>query len=113
LNASNRVKAFLCVCNVSVSSFASGWLGALSACVSLFLSPLTVAVCNRKSTRLTAVMGGLVAALGFLFTSFASQFHQLFLSYGILVGKCCLPLPLRTTARNAEVGYLQVWAWAW
>ncbi len=36
--------------------------------------------------RLTAVMGGLVTALGCLFTSFASQFHQLFLSYGIMMG---------------------------
>ncbi len=31
-------------------------------------------------------MGGLVTALGCLFTSFASQFHQLFLSYGIMMG---------------------------
>jgi hypothetical protein len=31
-------------------------------------------------------MGGLVTALGCLFTSFASQFHQLFFSYGIMIG---------------------------
>jgi len=31
-------------------------------------------------------MGGLVAALGCLFTSFATQFHQLFLSYGVMIG---------------------------
>ena len=66
--------------------FIPGWLGALSASLSLFLSPLTVGICRRKSTRLTAVLGGLVAALGCLFTSFASQFHQLFLSYGIMIG---------------------------
>ena len=66
--------------------FFPGWLGALSASISLFLSPLTVGICRRKSTRLTAVLGGLVAALGCLFTSFASQFHQLFLSYGIMIG---------------------------
>lgn len=59
-----------------------GWLGALSTAVALFISPVTVACCLRKSTRVTAVMGGLVAALGCLFTSFASQFHQLFFSYG-------------------------------
>lgn len=55
--------------------------------MSLFASPVIIAFCRRKSTRLTAVMGGLVTALGCLFTSFASQFHQLFLSYGLVVGR--------------------------
>uniref|UniRef100_A0A182N0Z2 Major facilitator superfamily (MFS) profile domain-containing protein n=1 Tax=Anopheles dirus TaxID=7168 RepID=A0A182N0Z2_9DIPT len=64
----------------------AGWLGALSTAVALFISPITIAVCKRKSTRLTAVIGGLVTALGCLFTSFASQFHQLFFSYGAVVG---------------------------
>lgn len=64
----------------------TGWLGALSTSVSLFISPITIAFCRRKSTRLTAVMGGLVTALGCLFTSFAGQFHQLFFSYGAVVG---------------------------
>ena len=54
--------------------------------VSLFVSPIIIGFCRRKSTRLTAVMGGLVTALGCLFTSFASQFHQLFLSYGAMIG---------------------------
>ena len=54
--------------------------------VSLFMSPLTVAVCKRKSTRITAVVGGLILSLGCLFTSFASQFHQIIFSYGLVVG---------------------------
>ena len=61
--------------------------------ISLLISPLTIALCRRKSTRLTAVMGGLITALGCLFTSFASQFHQLFLSYGILAGNLDLKYP--------------------
>ncbi|XP_076307706.1 monocarboxylate transporter 10-like isoform X2 [Tachypleus tridentatus] len=61
-------------------------MGAFSTCVALFLSPVVVAICRRKSTRLLAVLGGLITALGCLFTSFASQFHQLFVSYGIFVG---------------------------
>ncbi|CAH0720019.1 unnamed protein product, partial [Brenthis ino] len=64
----------------------AGCLGAISAGVALALSPVTVALCVRKSTRVTAVVGGLVAALGCLFTSFATQFHQLFFSYGTVVG---------------------------
>ena len=55
--------------------------------LSWLLSPLTIAICRRKSTRLTAVLGGLVAALGLLFTSFASRFHQLFISYGTIFGE--------------------------
>ena len=51
------------------------------------MSPLVIAICRRKSTRVTAVIGGLVTALGCLFTSFASQFHQLFFSYGAIIGK--------------------------
>ncbi|XP_067126098.1 monocarboxylate transporter 10-like isoform X1 [Centruroides vittatus] len=61
-------------------------LGAMSTSVTLFLSPVIIAVCRRKSTRLLAVLGGLVTTLGYLFTSFASQFHQLYFSYGIVVG---------------------------
>ncbi|XP_018332376.1 monocarboxylate transporter 12-like isoform X2 [Agrilus planipennis] len=63
-----------------------GWLGAMSTGVALLISPVTIAFCRRKSTRVTAVMGGLVTALGCLFTSFATQFHQLFFSYGTVVG---------------------------
>ncbi|XP_068633963.1 monocarboxylate transporter 2-like [Battus philenor] len=66
--------------------YSYGCLGALSVGVALALSPVTVALCVRKSTRVTAVVGGLVAALGCLFTSFATQFHQLFFSYGTVVG---------------------------
>ncbi|PSN45283.1 hypothetical protein C0J52_17530 [Blattella germanica] len=66
--------------------FSAGWLGALSTAVALLVSPVTIAFCRRKSTRVTAVLGGLVTALGCLFTSFASQFHQLFFSYGTVIG---------------------------
>ncbi|XP_077541425.1 monocarboxylate transporter 10-like isoform X2 [Haemaphysalis longicornis] len=61
-------------------------LGAVSTAMALFLSPAVVGACRRKSTRMVAVLGGLVAALGCLFSSFASQFHQLFFSYGIVLG---------------------------
>ncbi|XP_075751680.1 monocarboxylate transporter 10 isoform X2 [Rhipicephalus microplus] len=68
------------------SPMASVCLGAVSTAVALFLSPAVVGACRRKSTRLVAVLGGLVAALGCLFSSFASQFHQLFISYGLVLG---------------------------
>ncbi|XP_058452063.1 uncharacterized protein LOC131430851 isoform X1 [Malaya genurostris] len=64
----------------------AGWLGAASWSVSLFAAVIVVALCRRKSTRLTAVLGGLVLALGILFTSFATQLHQVAFSYGVIVG---------------------------
>ncbi|RZB40804.1 monocarboxylate transporter 2, partial [Asbolus verrucosus] len=62
------------------------WLGALCLCISFLTAPLIVAVCRRKSTRLAAAFGGLVTALACLFTSFAVQFHQALLSYGLVLG---------------------------
>merc|ERR1740129_2563850 len=64
----------------------SGWLGAMSMSVSFLISPIVIGFCRRKSTRLTAVVGGLVAALGCLFTSFATRLQQVFFSYGLLLG---------------------------
>ncbi|XP_062547904.1 monocarboxylate transporter 2-like isoform X1 [Armigeres subalbatus] len=64
----------------------AGWLGAASWAMSLFAATIVVALCRRKSTRLTAVLGGLVCALGILFTSFATQMHQVAFSYGVIVG---------------------------
>ena len=67
----------------------TGWLGSLSPSITFLLSPVTIALCRRKSTRITGVIGGLVTALGCLFTSFANNFHQIFFSYGIVVGIGC------------------------
>ncbi|XP_055596121.1 uncharacterized protein LOC129746484 isoform X2 [Uranotaenia lowii] len=64
----------------------AGWLGAASWAMSLLAATIVVALCRRKSTRLTAVLGGLVLALGILFTSFATQLHQVAFSYGVIVG---------------------------
>jgi len=65
----------------------TGFLGALSLTISLLISPITISFCRRKSTRLTAVLGGLVTSLGCLFASFAGQFHQVVLSYGLVLGE--------------------------
>ncbi|XP_076252048.1 monocarboxylate transporter 12-like isoform X3 [Rhynchophorus ferrugineus] len=62
------------------------WLAAMATGVSLLVSPITISFCKKKSTRVSAVLGGLITALGCLFTSFATQFHQLYFSYGIVLG---------------------------
>ncbi|XP_026668150.1 monocarboxylate transporter 10 isoform X2 [Ceratina calcarata] len=62
------------------------WVGALSTAVSRGSAPFVVGACRRGSTRLTAVIGGLVLALASLFTSFAAELHQVLLSYGLVLG---------------------------
>lgn len=61
-------------------------MGALCLSVSFFMSPFVVAASRRKSTRLAAAFGGLLFALATLFASFAMQFHQALLSYGLMLG---------------------------
>ena len=51
-------------------------------------------MCRRRSTRLVAVVGGLVTALATLFSSFSTQFPQLFLSQVSRVTVCYCPLLL-------------------
>ena len=67
--------------------FISGILGSISLSTSLLISPITISFCRHKSTRVTAVLGGLVTSLGCLFASFAVQYHQLVLSYGVILGR--------------------------
>lgn len=55
--------------------------------MSLFSSSIVIALCRRKSTRLVAVIGGLVISLGILFASFATLFHQVALSYCELLNR--------------------------
>ncbi len=71
---------YILYCYISV------WLGSGSFGTCLLLWPAVVAICRRKSPRLLAVVGGLVAALGILFLSFSTQTHQLFISYVCVVG---------------------------
>ena len=72
--------------------FFLGCLAATSFCVSLVISPAVMLFCRNKSTRLTAVVGGLIVSLGILFTSFATSFPHLFFSYGTVIGKACLSI---------------------
>uniref|UniRef100_A0A1I8PA67 Major facilitator superfamily (MFS) profile domain-containing protein n=1 Tax=Stomoxys calcitrans TaxID=35570 RepID=A0A1I8PA67_STOCA len=62
------------------------WLGALSWSISMLVSPFVETLCRRKSTRLLAVVGGLVLSLGILFTSFATEVDQVIFSYGFVFG---------------------------
>ena len=73
-------------------------LFSLSVSLSYLFSPAVVSFCQTRSTRLTAVIGGLVTALGILFTSFAMEFKQLYFSYGTVIGKV-------TTSGGSGIGF--------
>lgn len=48
----------------------------------MVLTPFIDTLSRRKSTRLLAVVGGLIMSLGILFTSFATEVDQMIFSYG-------------------------------
>ncbi|GBP85466.1 hypothetical protein EVAR_64764_1 [Eumeta japonica] len=56
------------------------WAGALCVGVSRAAGALVAA--RRRTPRLCALLGGLLLPLACLFTSFATQLHQILLSYG-------------------------------
>ena len=86
--------AYFCL-SLSFIEYFLVFLGALSTCVTLLSSPILIAICKKKSLRLTAILGGLITALGCLFTSFATQFHQLFFSMSIFmaIGTAMIHIP--------------------
>ncbi|CAB4067815.1 unnamed protein product [Lepeophtheirus salmonis] len=64
----------MCVTLLKTSTTCSRWVGGCPYCWK-----------TKKSARIMAVIGGLTLALGTLFTSFVTQFHQLFISYGVII----------------------------
>ncbi|XP_062608852.1 monocarboxylate transporter 12-like isoform X1 [Saccostrea cucullata] len=61
------------------------WLGTSGLSISLLLTPAVVTICQRKSTRSCAVVGGVICSLGVLLLSFSNKVDQLFIIYcGIL-----------------------------
>ncbi|KAJ8315795.1 hypothetical protein KUTeg_007945, partial [Tegillarca granosa] len=66
-------------------SRSSTWLGSVGVSITYFLSPIISTICQRKSPRLYAVIGGLTCALGCLFLSFSEHMEQLFISHCVVL----------------------------
>ena len=49
-------------------------------------APIASAVCERIGSRLTAIIGGVIAILGFVSSSFVSDLYVLYLTFGLLWG---------------------------
>lgn len=61
------------------------WLGTVGLSVSLALTNVVATICQKKSPRTCAVVGGVICSLGVLLLSFSHKVDQLFIIYcGIL-----------------------------
>ncbi|CAL8137622.1 unnamed protein product [Orchesella dallaii] len=71
-------------------SSAHHWLGPLSWSVSSVCSPLVFNLCRRKNVRILSLVGGFLFPLSLFFTSFATELHQIFFSFGLIggIGSC-------------------------
>lgn len=65
--------------------FFTAWLGSIGISITLFLSPIISTICQRKSARIYAVIGGLICALGCLFLAFSNQIEQVFISHCVVL----------------------------
>lgn len=63
----------------------AAWLGSVGISITLFLSPIISTICQRKSARIYAVIGGLICALGCLFLAFSNQMEQVFISHCVVL----------------------------
>ena len=64
----------------------TAWVGSLFVSVPLITGPIASALTNRYGCRRTTIIGGLVAALGFVLSSFAKSIVQLCFTFGLIAG---------------------------
>lgn len=70
---------------IKISDIHTVWLGTVGLSVSLILTNVVATICQRKSPRSCAVVGGVICSLGVLLLSFSHKGDQLFIIYcGIL-----------------------------
>ncbi|CAH1800176.1 unnamed protein product [Owenia fusiformis] len=83
-----------------ISDLEAAWLASLSYSFHFLIQPLVIAICQRKSTRLYAVIGGLILSLGFLFLGFSTKLHEIFISSTVIA----LGTSVAMTTGNTMVG---------
>ena len=74
-----------CELNYFVFSFPA-WVGSVSIGMTFLLSPIASILTDKFGIRTTAFIGGLMATVGMLVSSFVSSLELLYLTYGVLLG---------------------------
>ena len=64
----------------------TAWVGSLFVSVPLMTGPIASALTNRYGCRRTTILGGLIAGMGFISSSFADSIELLCFTFGIVAG---------------------------
>ncbi|XP_077990483.1 monocarboxylate transporter 13-like [Glandiceps talaboti] len=62
------------------------WVGSIAAFLCTVSGPLSLSSSRRFGHRKTVMTGGLITAIGFLLSSYATKLIHLYFTYGILIG---------------------------
>jgi len=72
--------------NLSISIGKVSLIGGSLAGVTMLVGPLAAISVNRFGSRITCIIGSLIASLAMFLSSYCCSFYSLFLCYGILAG---------------------------
>lgn len=64
----------------------SAWVGSIAFGMNFLCGPITSGLCQRYGCRVVSAVGGLVAMLGLLLTSFTNSLYVIYLTYSVLWG---------------------------
>lgn len=64
----------------------SAWIGSIAFGMNFLCGPIASSLCQRFGYRIVAAVGGLIAALGLLLTSFTNSLYLIYLTYSVLWG---------------------------
>ncbi|XP_072883506.1 monocarboxylate transporter 12-like isoform X3 [Hemitrygon akajei] len=64
----------------------TAWIHSTVDCTTMVFAPIGSIISNRYSTRVAVILGGILATLGLILSSFATCLEYLYLSLGVLTG---------------------------
>lgn len=68
------------------AAFVTSWVGSVSIGMTFLLSPVASILTDKWGIRTTSFIGGLMATIGMLVSSFVNSLELLYLTYGVLLG---------------------------
>lgn len=64
----------------------AAWVGSIAFGMNFLCGPITSGLCQKFGIRLVAAVGGIIAFLGLLLTSFTNSLYVIYLTYSVLWG---------------------------